>query len=337
MDALTFLDKIDKAKVQPIYVLTGDEAFLKHQVLAGLRRLVLGPGDDGFGVCTFAGDKASFSVVHAELTTLPFLAPRRLVVVERADPFITAERSRLEKYAAAPAEMGVLVLDVQMWQSNTRLAKQLPDVAVLVCKSPQTHKLPEWCVAWCKAQHGKELPLAAARLLVDLVGPDMGLLNQELSKLATYVGDARRIDSGVVDLLVGSSRAENAWRIFDLIGNGQTGEALTFLARLFEQGEDPMRLLGAFSMQLRRLAQVWRLHSQGQSLDAAQEDAGVPPFVRRNMEQHLRRLGQRRLNSLYDWLIETDLGMKGSSQLPPRTLLERLVVQLVTRQTSIDG
>src|SRR2546423_663221 len=133
MDAGTFLEKIDKAKVQPVYVLTGDEAFLKQQVLAALRRLVLGPGDDGFGVCTFAGDKATFSAVHAELTTLPFLAPRRLVVIARADPFITAERSRLEKYATSPAEMGVLVLDVQTWQSNTRLAKQLPDPAVLVC------------------------------------------------------------------------------------------------------------------------------------------------------------------------------------------------------------
>src|SRR5258708_5724150 len=309
MDSIAFLNRIDKAKVQSVYVLHGEEAFLKRQVLAALRRLVLGPGDDGFGVCTFAGDKATFSAVHAELTTLPFLAPRRLVVIERADPFITAERTRLEKYAAAPAAMGVLVLDVQTWQSNTRLAKQLPDAAILVCKPPQTHKLPDWCVAWCRAQHGKDLPLAAARLLVDLVGPDMGLLNQELAKLATYVGDARRIDSGVVDLLVGSSRAENAWKIFDLIGNGQTGEALTFLARLFEQGEDPMRLLGAFSMQLRRLAQVARLHAQGRALDDAQEHAGVPPFARRNMAQPMRKLGQSRLDSLYDWLVETNRGL----------------------------
>ncbi len=328
MDAITFLEKLDKAKIQPVYVLHGDEAFLKRQVLAGLRRLVLGPDDDGFGICTFPGDKASYSQVHAELTTLPFLAPRRLVVVEHADPFVKAERARLEQYAAAPAATGVLVLEVQTWLTTTRLHKQLPDAAVLVCKTPATQRLPEWCVGWCRAQHGKELPLTAARLLVDLIGPDMGLLDQEILKLAIYIGDGKRIDSGVVDLLVGNSRAENAWKIFDLIGNGQAGEALTFLARLFDQGEEPIRLLGAFSMQLRRFAQVARLHAQGTSLDAAQEQAGIPPFARRNMDQHLRKLGPRRLNSLYDWLIETDLGMKGSSQLPPRMLLERLVVHL---------
>jgi DNA polymerase-3 subunit delta len=327
MDASTFLDKIEKAKVQPVYVLHGEEAFLKRQVLAALRRLVLGD-DDVLGVCTFSGDKANFFEVHAELTTLPFLAPRRLVLIDQADPFITKERTRLEKYLAAPAETGVLVLDVQSWPTNTRLAKLLPDPATLVCKPPPAHKLPEWCVAWSKAELGKELAMTAARLLVDLVGTDMGLLDQELRKLATYVGDNKRIESNAVDLLVGNSRAENTWKIFDLIGSGQVGDALTLLARLFDQGEDPMRLLGAFSMQLRRLAQVARLNAQGTSLDDAQEQAGIPPFGRRNMAAHLRKLGQRRLDSLYDWLVETDLGMKGSSQLPPRMLLERLVVQL---------
>jgi DNA polymerase-3 subunit delta len=328
MDSIAFLQRLDKAKVQPVYVIHGEEAFLKRQVLSALRRLVLGPGDDGFGVCTFAGDKATFSAIHTELRTLPFLAPRRLVVVENADPFVKLERARLEQYVATPAETGVLVLDLQTWLTNTRLAKQLPDAAILICKTPATHKLPEWCMAWCKAQHDKELPLTAARMLVDLIGADMGLLDQELLKLATYVGDGKRIDASVVELLTGDSRAEKTWGIFELIGNGQTGEALTFLARLFDQGEDPMRLLGAFSAHLRQLAKVARLHGQGVSVYDAQEQAGVPPFARRNTEHYLRKLGQRRQDSLYDWLIETDSGMKGSSQLPPRTLLERLVVRL---------
>src|SRR5258707_6624097 len=100
MDSIAFLNRIDKAKVQSVYVLHGEEAFLKRQVLAALRRLVLGPGDDGFGACTFAGDKATFSAVHGELRTLPFLAPRRFVVVENADPFVKQERARLEQYVA---------------------------------------------------------------------------------------------------------------------------------------------------------------------------------------------------------------------------------------------
>src|SRR5262249_14062390 len=254
------------------------------------------------------------------------LSPRRLVVIDRAEPFVTRERPRLEKYFAEPSKTGVLVLDVQSWQSNTKLAKLLPEAATITCKAPSSQKLPEWCAGWCAAQHGNPLSAPAARLLVDLVGTDMGLLDQEMAKLAIFVGGNSRIDTSDVDQLVGQSRAENTWKIFDLIGAGQTGEALTLLDRLLDQGEEPLRLLGAFSMQLRRLAQAARLHGQGEPLPGALEQAGIPPFGRRNAEQQLRHLGRRRLDQMFDWLLETDLGLKGSSQLPPRPLLERLAL-----------
>ena len=84
-------------------------------------------------------------------------------------------------------------------------------------------------------------------------------------------------------------------------------------------------------MQLRRLAQAARWNQQGQPLARALDRAGVPPFAHRGCEQQLRHLGQRRADRLYDWLLETDLGLKGSSQLPPRILLERLVLQLARK------
>jgi DNA polymerase-3 subunit delta len=331
MDSLAFLDKAGKQKVQPVYVLHGDEDFLKRQVLAALQGLVLGQPGDSFGLSTHAGDRATFADVHDEVQTLPFLGPRRLVVVENADPFVTRHRPALEKYVTNPAPHGVLVLDVKLWPTNTRLAKLLDGPGTVTCKALAGQRLTEWCVRRMASSYGKQLSAPAAAMLVDLVGAEMGQLDQELAKLAAYAGEAARVDAGDVDALVGSSRAENTWKIFDAIAGGRPGEALEILDRLFEQGEDPLRVLGAFSMQLRRLAQAYRLTGQGQSLPGALAEAGVPPFAVRGAEQQLRHLGRRRADRLYDWLLETDLGLKGSSALPPRTLLERLVVRLARK------
>ncbi|MFO0929475.1 MAG: DNA polymerase III subunit delta [Gemmataceae bacterium] len=335
MDSLTFLERQGKLEPQPVYVLHGDEEFLKRQAQRAIRRLVLGDQDDGFAFSSYPGDRAVWAVVNDELHTLPFLSPRRLVVIEAADPFVSRERPRLEKYFADTAgkrqqPAGVLVLDVQTWQSTTKLAKLTPEAWHLSCKAPTSHQLPQWCVQWCIGSYGKQLATAAARLLVDLVGPQMGLLDKELEKLAVYVGAAPKIDSRDVDQLVGQSRAENTWRLFDLLGEGKTGEALTLLDRLLDQGQDPMRLLGAFSLQLRRLAQAGQLSGQGVALADALSRAGFPayPSARQAAEAQMRHLGRRRLERLYDWLLETDQGMKGGSQLPPRLLLERLVVRL---------
>lgn len=165
-------------------------------------------------------------------------------------------------------------------------------------------------------------------MLVDLVGAEMGVLDQELAKLAAYVGNASKIEAEDVDQLVGSSREQNTWKIFDAIGAGRPSEALGILDRLFDQGEEPLAVLGAFSWQLRRLAKAGRLARQGLPLGAAIERAGIQVFKRPEAEQQLRHLGQRRLSRLYDWLLEANSGLKGGSQLPPRTVLERLVVQL---------
>jgi DNA polymerase-3 subunit delta len=336
MDSLAFLERADRLKALPVYVVPGDEDFLKRQVLTALRRLVLGEADTAFGLSVHPGDKASLAAVRDELETVPFLSPCRLVVVEQADPFVSQFRAALEKYVAKPAPTGVLVLEVKAWPGNTRLAKLLDVDATIVCKAPAAYRLPAWCVPWASTRYGKQLTSEAAKLLVDLVGSEMGLLDQELAKLAIYVGTRTRIDTEDVDKLVGNSRTENMWKIFDAIGAGRSAEALTILDRLFEQGEEPLRILGAFSMQLRRLAQAARWSRQGQSLSAALDRAGVPPFAQRGCEQQLRHLGRQRTERLYDWLVEADLGLKGSSQLPPRALLERLVFRLAQPAAARD-
>jgi DNA polymerase-3 subunit delta len=156
----------------------------------------------------------------------------------------------------------------------------------------------------------------------------MGQLDQELAKLASYVGAAKKIDTADVDVLVGRGHSASAFKIFDAIGASKPAEALAILDSLFDQGEEPIRILGAFSMQLRRLAQAARLSERGIPSGAALAQAGVPPFALRDAEQQLRHLGTRRAGKIYDWLLEADLGMKGSSSLTPRTLLERLIVRL---------
>ncbi len=191
--------------------------------------------------------------------------------------------------------------------------------------------MPSWCQQWCQAEYGKTISSGAAKLLVDLVGTDMGLLNQELGKLAVYIGDARQVDTGDVDKLVGNSREQDVWKIFDLIGAGESAAALTLLDRLLTQGEAPLALLGAFSMKLRGMVQTYRLTMIGKSLAQAMDEVGIPPFARQSAEQQMRHLRGARLNRVYDWLLETNQGMKGGSQLPPRTLMEKLVIQLARK------
>jgi DNA polymerase-3 subunit delta len=328
MDSLRFLERTSQARPLPLYVIHGDEDFLRRQVLKSLRTVVVGPDADAMAVSVHAGDKATYAEVHDELETVPFFTPRRLVLVENADPFVTKYRAQLEKAVQNLPDRATLVLDVRTWPANTRLAKLVDASATLVCKAPSQYQIAAWCVSWARSQQGKQLAGPAAELLVELVGPELGLLDQELLKLAVYVGARPSIELDDVDRLVGNSRAENIFKIFDAIGTGRPATALNMLDRLLDQGEEPLRILGAFGSQLRKLAQAGRLSQQGMAMPAALARVGVPPFAVKGAEQQLKHLGRRRAACLYEWLLEVDSGLKGGSPLPPRTLLERLVIRL---------
>ncbi len=104
--------------------------------------------------------------------------------------------------------------------------------------------------------------------------------------------------------------------------------------RLLSSGEVPIGLLGMISASLRKLAAATRLILQAEAagrkvaVGPALQKAGVKPFVMQRAERQLRRLGRQRGSQLYRWLLETDLDLKGGSQMPPRLVLERLIVRL---------
>lgn len=330
MDALTFLAKPAANKRQPVYALTGDEDFLKRRARDAIVSLVLGDADPAFALSVYSGEKLDFSTVRNELDTLPFLSPSRVVVVENGDPFVTNHRPALERYVTKPSTAGVLVLDVKTFPETTKLAKALPDSAKIACKAPPEYKLAAWCVEWARVKHGKKLTPDAAEHLVALVGPAMGLLDQELDKLAVSLGNQAAISPDDVDRLVGRSKSANVFLIMDAVGEGKPAAALRILEELFAEGEDPMAVLGPMTAQLRKLAAAGRLIRDGQSLGPAMDAANVPKWEKARVafEKQVRHLGLNRLSLLTGWLVEINFGLKGGNPLPERVQVERLVVKL---------
>src|SRR5690349_12005727 len=97
MEAIPFLERGLKGAPLPLYVVYGDEDFLKRRVLSALRAAVLGPEDADGGLSVHAGDKATYAGVFDDVQTGAFFSARRLVQVDNADPFVTRYRGQLEK------------------------------------------------------------------------------------------------------------------------------------------------------------------------------------------------------------------------------------------------
>jgi DNA polymerase III subunit delta len=344
LHAIDFLAAAAKYPPKAVCVAFGDEAFLKGHVLSRIRDAVLTGDDSDFSLSVFEGPKANLAEVLDRLATLVMFGDgQRLVIVEDADKFVTRYRGELEDYVSQPAAGGILVLALKSWPANTRLYKAVAASGLAIaCSAPTPAKLARWLVSWSKQAHRVELQNSAAEQLIEMLGPELGLLDQEISRLALTTAAGGKITAATVKKTVGSWRAKTTWDMLDAALEGKARDAMLQLDRLLLAGENPIAVLAQISATLRRFAAATRLVLQAEQagrrvgLRATLEQAGFKPFVLKKAEQQLRQLGRQRGQRLYGWILEADLDLKGNSSVQPRLILERLVLRLATGGKKLD-
>ena len=251
------------------------------------------------------------------------------MIVEEADPFVTKHRKDLEAYVQNPCESGILLLQVKQWTATTNLARRVDEFGLAIdCSIPRDGELAAWLPRLAKVQFDAQLDGAAARLLVELVGAEAGILAAEVEKLAVYAGESKRIGRADVLKLVGAGRVETIWKVLDAATTGEGRIALEHFDNLLGSGEEPVGVLAAMSVSLLKIHHAGRLRGARLSLDEACRLASIPSFaVDKTRRQHAH-LGPSRVDQLPALLLQADLDLKGGSSLDPRVVLERLLLRL---------
>jgi DNA polymerase-3 subunit delta len=338
LSAIEFIAAPAKHLPAAVIVLFGDEPFLKRLSLDAIRESLLGEDDADLSLSRVEGPTSEWRVVFDELSTVAMFGNGpRLVVVEDADDFVSEHRQKLEDYVAAPRNSGLLILVVKTWPSNTRLYKAVERAGLQIdCKPPVTATLVKWLATWAEKRHDAKLDRDAAQTLVEIVGPELGLLDQKLAMLAATVGPGKTIDAQLVRETVGGWRAKTVWEMIDAATAGEAPRALDELDRLLTSGEQPIAILAQIASTLRRFAAATRLIEHAEranrrvQLRDALTDAGFKPFVLGKAEAQLRQLGRRRAGQLYQQLLDADLALKGASSAPyrARLVLEKLIARM---------
>ena len=331
------------SELPAVVVAFGDDAFLRKETVSTALALANIEHD---APRAFDGEECQWIDVHDELATLSLFEPdaRRIAVVSQADRLIKDSRPQLEKWCAAPAANSLLILQVTTFPSNTKLFKLADKQGWCVActlptgggrsKTPNLSEVKKWIVTWAKSRHALHLTGAQATLVLDAVGPDCGLLHQELAKLALY-SEHGKLSDEQIRANVGSWRTRTMWDIADAIVDGRIVDALQQLEKVFAAGEHPAAVIPQISWSLRRFGNAAQLILQAKrtghpvSVQAAIGQCGFWGADAKLAEGRLRRLGLRRAGHLLDWLLELDLKIKLSHSQTDRAVfaLEELCLR----------
>lgn len=331
MHATDFLKEPETHAHVGVAVLCGPETHLRSQARKALTAMLCGDaGDDSdLGLTVFNGKDADYKSVSDELLTVSMFGDQRVVVIEDADDFVSKNRAQLERYVEKPARKATLILDVKSWPKNTKLAKKVVTSKGLTieCTELSGAALQRW-VTELASEYEKKISRDAVAVLVQLAGSSLGLLRQEVEKLANYVGDLDRITPEDVRTLVGGWKADTTWTMLNAARDGQIDDALECLDKLLAAGEAPQRILGGINHTFRKIAHATESSRAGKPLSAAIKDAGV--FFRETsaVERYLRKIGRPQAELILHRLAKADRNMKGGSRMPDRFQLEQLLIAL---------
>ena len=293
-------ERISSGDLDPVYLVLGDDPVETTEMANAFEQVV----DDGlraFNVDRFYGGETSLRQVIETARTLPMMAPRRVVIVLRAERSLTPKRESqtaaadleaFEAYLADPQPHASLILVAGALDKRRRTTMRLLKAATVVtCGVIESLDDGERWVRRRVAKEGLAIEPAAARLLAAQAGPDLTRLRGDVERLLLFVAGQSSVRVDDVREIAGPVVAHDDWAVARAIERGQTAQALKQLALVIESGAAPFMVLG-------QLAWVVRT-----------------------------KLPSARLPAAVEALFRADLGLKTSAG-NHRVLLERLVLEL---------
>jgi len=276
---------------------------------AALQRLVdafvQAHGD--MGLERLDGEEVDYDRLQAAAQSLPFLAPRKLVVL-RAPGANKDFMTHFEEFCAGVAETNDIILVEPKLDKRLSYYKQLKKLTDFQEFAPLDGAALQRYLSDYAGSRGGSLGSTEARMLIDRVGTNQLILQHEVDKLLAY---GSKVSRESIELLTERTPQSS---IFELLDAAFAGNARRAMALYDEQRAlkvEPQQILAMLIWQLHILAIVKAAGSR--SPDAIAKEAKISPFTVRKTVGLARRISLGTLKGLITELREYDVRLKSEA------------------------
>jgi DNA polymerase III subunit delta len=293
------------AALKPVYALVGSDSFLQLQKLNEL--LALSPGAQRID---FDGERADLAEPLDELRSFAMFGTGKIVVIQSADDFVSRFREQLEEYIAHPSGSATLVLRLSSLPKGQRIYKAIAAAGIIEeCEPPKD--LPRWIADRGKSAYKLAVDPNATRLLADLIGDDLGRLDNELAKLAISAKDGKITGDQIADG-VAFQRERQMSELTNAVASGRPAEAIKRWRQLVRN--DPsteFRAVTWLAIWLANVRKALAMLKQGTPAAAIPQRLRLwPPEIHKPFMQTAQTLGETGAARAIDLLAEIDLQSK---------------------------
>jgi DNA polymerase-3 subunit delta len=310
---------------------------LIEETVDWIRHELIPEEDDLGNVVILDLDEVPIQVLVQEAEMPSFFGDHRLIIGRNAN-FLTTSKTKggvdhkpevLLSYIEHPLTSNVVVLIAPSDKLDKR--KKIVKTLEKEARTMQFHPLKgtdllQWVQKRFKYYHVNSDP-QAVKELIQLVGNDLRLIDQECNKLATYVGQNGTVTAQVVSELVPRTLEQDVFKLTDRIAHRQLDEAFYIWYDLLYQKEEPIRILALIIRQFRLMLQVKLLSQQGMPEKEIASFLKVHPYPVKLALKQGSAFSEKSLRSLLAKAIEADQEIK-AGKIDKVLAVERLLLNV---------
>ena len=271
------LNDIQSGEFKPVYLLYGEERYLRRQYKDKLKNALCAP-DDNMNVHYYGGKGVPVGEIIDLAETLPFLAQYRVIFIDNSGLFKSGGEA-LAEYFEAQNESTIFIFTESEVDKRSKLFKAASSAGCAVDFAIQDENTLKKWVAGIIAKEGKKITESNVQLFLSKTGTDMENIQMELEKLLCYCMDEEVIETMAIEEIVTTRVTNHIFDMVDAVANRDTSKALGLYYDLITLKEPPMRILFLIARHCNILLQLKEMKAKGHSQADMAKAAGVPPFA----------------------------------------------------------
>ena len=314
---------IKKRAFKRVYLLYGEENFLKRSYKNRLKEAIL--GDDTMNFHHFEGKGMDIPEIIGLADTMPFFAEKRLLLLEDSGLFKGSAEQLAAYLPQLPESTCMLFVESEV-DKRGKLYKAVKKVGYAAELGRQTPaQLSNWA-ARLLAREGKKITGATMELLLSKTGDDMENIRSELDKLISYTLGRDVITAQDVEAICTTQLTNKIFEMIGAISSRKVQRAMELYEDLLLLREPPMRILFLIARQFNQLLTIKDMAGKGVAKAEIASGLKLPPFVVGKLLTQSRAFTREQLLSYLELCVETEEAVK-QGRLQDRLAVELLITK----------
>ncbi len=330
----TLMEDIKNRTFKRVYLLTGEETWLRDQYRKRLKDALLAP-EDTMNAALFEGKGTNPKEIIDLAETMPFFAEHRVIEL-RDSGFTKHACPELADYIPEIPESTCLILSEAEVDKRGRVYKAIKNTGRIVeFKRQDERTLMRWVLGTLKKE-GKNISEETMHLFLGRTGTDMENIDRELEKLLCYTMGRDVIAAEDVEAVCTEQTENRIFEMVQAITDQNQRKALDLYADLLAMKEPPMRILYLITRQFHQLLHMKAMSGQGMGKSEMAKAAGVPPFAVGKYLAQCRRYTEEQLRRAVEDCVDAEERVK-TGRMGDQVSVELLIVKYSGMGTRMEN